>query len=237
MSRLGELARWLYRYPGPTLNTASGRNLRTFSQSLLAGAHDGDLRILNIGGGGRALPSRHVHPRVRAGTLYLDIRRTPLVSVVGDALHLPFADGSFDAALSLALLEHVPDAQHAVAEMGRVLKLGGLLYCEVPFLQVYHAAPADYVRFTESGVRRLFKGFRETDFGVCAGPSSALSWVLRKYIAGVLSGFSEHRRARQAAEFLAAWLTFPIKYLDLLMADRPAAREMASAFFYTGVKK
>jgi ubiquinone/menaquinone biosynthesis C-methylase UbiE len=36
------------------------------------------------------------------------------------AEHLPFADGEFDVATAIEVLEHVPDPEHTVAEMARV---------------------------------------------------------------------------------------------------------------------
>ena len=237
MQALKRAAIRLLRSPGPTLNTASSRNMRSFGARLSDFGSDGRLRVLNVGGGGRPLPASQVGCGVVDATIYMDIRRTPLVGVVGDALALPFADDSMDAALSLAVLEHVGDPGQSVAEMRRVLKPNGLVYCEVPFLQAYHAAPHDYTRFTDSGIRRLFRDFDEVDRGVCTGPSSALSWILRRYLAGLLTGFSDNRRAVFVAEFVAAWLTFPIKYLDYLFAERPGAPEIASAFYFLGKKK
>ena len=157
-------------------------------------------------------------------------------TLVGDALHLPVADGSYNGLISLAMLEHVPDSERAVAEMHRVLRSGALIYCEVPFIQVFHAAPHDYRRFTAAGLEKLLEDFEKIEIGVCAGPSSAFSWVARRYLTGLLTGFSSNHRARQVAEFIAAWLTFPIKYLDLIAAGRPAAAEMASAFYFLGRK-
>lgn len=47
--------------------------------------------------------------------------------VAGSCEELPFADNSFDAAWSYAVLEHVPNPEAAFSEMRRVLRPGGLL--------------------------------------------------------------------------------------------------------------
>jgi len=43
----------------------------------------------------------------------------------GDALDIPFTDDAFDATLSLLILQELPDAPRAVAEMRRVTRPGG----------------------------------------------------------------------------------------------------------------
>lgn len=45
----------------------------------------------------------------------------------GDALHLPFADESFDIAASAFVMRNLPDLAGSFAEMARVLKPGGRL--------------------------------------------------------------------------------------------------------------
>ena len=47
------------------------------------------------------------------------------------AENLPFADGEFDVASAIEVLEHVPDPEHTVAEMARVAR-GGHLIVSVP---------------------------------------------------------------------------------------------------------
>jgi len=47
--------------------------------------------------------------------------------VCGDAMHLPFADRSFDMIVSTQVIEHVPDDSGFVREAERVLKPGGCL--------------------------------------------------------------------------------------------------------------
>lgn len=53
------------------------------------------------------------------------IRVTPL----NHESQLPYADASFDVALSVGVLEHVPNDRASLAEIGRVLKPGGLFFC------------------------------------------------------------------------------------------------------------
>ena len=50
-----------------------------------------------------------------------------------DVTALPFADATFDAAMSLDVLEHVPDFRAALREFARVLRPGGRLVLTVPF--------------------------------------------------------------------------------------------------------
>ncbi|HEX3283749.1 MAG TPA: class I SAM-dependent methyltransferase [Mycobacterium sp.] len=53
-------------------------------------------------------------------------------AVKGDALDLPFADGTFDCVIASEILEHVPEDDKAIAELVRVLKPGGALAITVP---------------------------------------------------------------------------------------------------------
>ena len=47
--------------------------------------------------------------------------------VVGDALSLPYADETFDCVIASEILEHIPEDDAAIAELVRVLKVGGTL--------------------------------------------------------------------------------------------------------------
>ena len=53
-------------------------------------------------------------------------------AVKGDALDLPYSDGTFDVVIASEILEHVPEDERAIAELVRVLKPGGQLAVTVP---------------------------------------------------------------------------------------------------------
>jgi SAM-dependent methyltransferase len=53
-------------------------------------------------------------------------------AVKGDALDLPYADGTFDCVIASEILEHVPADDRAIDELVRVLKPGGQLAVTVP---------------------------------------------------------------------------------------------------------
>jgi SAM-dependent methyltransferase len=57
---------------------------------------------------------------------------SPLAMVHADACDLPFEDESFDLAVCVHVLEHIPDDRQALREMHRVLRPGGRAVLQVP---------------------------------------------------------------------------------------------------------
>ena len=58
--------------------------------------------------------------------------RPAVAIVIGDAASLPFSDGSFDAVVSVKLLNHLVEINAPISEMSRVLKGAGRLILDVP---------------------------------------------------------------------------------------------------------
>ena len=197
----------LLKPPPATLNT--GRLVRRALEMCPPRSH----RVLDLGCG----------PRLLDGTVRCDLTLGP-PGVRADAARLPFRSGTFDCVLATALLEHVPYPSHIVREVRRVLRPGGLLCVEVPFLEGYHADPDDYQRFTFRGLDVLLSRFDIIEREVCVGPNSALAWLLREYP----GAWFQSAAIALAAKFAAAWVTLPIKYLDRLMAGRPGAFRIAA---------
>jgi len=90
--------------------------------------------------------------------------------IEGNAERIPRPDASVDVVTSNGMLNLVPDKRRAIAEMFRVLRPGGCVRVQVPFLLGYHGYPDDYFRYTHSALCRMFEeaGFRvaivETDW-------------------------------------------------------------------------
>jgi ubiquinone/menaquinone biosynthesis C-methylase UbiE len=96
-------------------------------------------------------------------------------AVKGDALDLPYADGTFDVVIASEILEHVPEDGRAIDELVRVLKPGGSLAVTVPrwlpericwlLSDEYHANEGGHVRIYRADALRnkiLAHGLRFT---------------------------------------------------------------------------
>jgi len=164
----------------------------------------------------------------------IDAAPYPNVDLVADIANLPLQDESCDLVINISVLEHVPDPAPVLREIRRVLKPGGLIYTDVPFVVGYHASPGDYSRWTDEGVLRLHAGFETLRLVNNGGPTSALLWILQEWIAVVLSCGS--RRLHTWIYLAVMLLTFPLKFLDVALKHLPTARNISSCFIYVGRK-
>jgi SAM-dependent methyltransferase len=136
----------------------------------------------------------------------LEIVGYPSTDILGVGEHLPFATGSFDAALSLNVLEHVRDPFRCATELARVVRPGGRLYASAPFLQPYHGYPHHYYNMTASGLENLFAGaFTVEHLGAPASavPIWAMSWFLNSYVAGLPADVGERFRKLTVEDLMA----------------------------------
>lgn len=134
--------------------------------------------------------------------------------------------------MTTAVLEHVLYPEQVGAEIARVLKAGGLLYSELPFMQQVHEGAYDFTRFTLSGHRRLFNQFSEIDVGMVAGPATALVWALENLALALVSRAPLRKLTKVGVRFALGW----IKYLDHFLAKRPEAMDGASCTYFLGAK-
>jgi len=139
--------------------------------------------------------------------------------VLGVGEHLPFLDDTFDAVLSLAVLEHVREPMRCASEIARVLKPGGKLVCTMPFLQPLHGYPHHYFNATPQGLRRLFEDKLQVEsVSVPYGlhPIFALQWIIQRW-ANSLSGDAKRQFLDTCMQ---DFMVDPVTLMDKLYATQ-----------------
>jgi len=109
--------------------------------------------ILVIGGTtqGDGLAGPYTDPAV--DLIAFDIYVSPVVQFVADGHAILLADGCIDAVAVQAVLEHILEPTVVANEIHHVLRGGGNVYADSPFLKQVHEGPCDCTRFTDSGHR------------------------------------------------------------------------------------
>ena len=130
------LVRWVYHFEAELDQSVS-----TFALHLPEGA-----LVLDAGAGeARHAPcfarQRYVAVDLAVGDAAWDYRH---LDAIADLAALPFAPASFDAALNIVTLEHLPEPAAALSELARVLRPGAPLLIVAPHQWEVDKAPTDY---------------------------------------------------------------------------------------------
>jgi SAM-dependent methyltransferase len=113
--------------------------------------------LIDLGAG--SMPYRQfIEARVtRYDSLEHTASETP-ATFIGDVQDMQMIPSqSYDTALCLEVLEHVPNPLLAVREVFRVLRESGLFIVSVPHLSRLHMEPQDYYRFTRYGIKYMLE--------------------------------------------------------------------------------
>ena len=201
----------------PAVRTALGRLLQDLGQG----------RGVNVGGGPRRLDDRLIH---------VDLVRHPACDCAADARRLPFASGVFDLAVSQETVEHVDDPFLAVREIVRVVRPGGKIYLQVPFVIGYHPGPEDYWRFTRAGVAALLRqaGIPEARIAIAVGPGSGFYRIGVEFLAGLVGRVVP--ALYRPAKGVAALLCYPVKWLDGWLAGGVQRDRIAGGYLAVATK-
>lgn len=177
-------------------------------------------KILNLGSGPRV---------VRSDVINVDMTAYKSVAIQASLESLPFQTGEIDGFICDNVLEHVDDPTKVVLEMERILKPGGVAYISTPFLYPFHSSPVDHTRWTEAGLKKLFKNFEVMDAGTRSGYFSALTVLLCYGLSNFFSFGS--KRLYWLLVNLSLIVFFPLKFLDVVANHVPYASHTAAELY------
>ena len=186
--------------------------------------------VIDLGSGGR---------QVSASTVCVDFIVFANTSVVADVQSLPFRSESVDLVIATGLLEHVDDPVAVIKEVVRVLRPGGVVHVEVPFIQQYHEDPIDYRRYTGPGLQRELErhGLQAQRTGYHIGPTVAIITLLTYYLAMWFNGPRMAQKVLSTAIFaIASAVLWPLRYLDALAKRCWDAHRLSFGVYCTASK-
>jgi SAM-dependent methyltransferase len=187
-------------------------------------------RVLDLGAGGR---------RVSSGTICVDFIPFGGTDLVADVQRLPVRDGVADLVIATGLLEHVEDDRAVLREAARVLRPGGYVHIEIPFLQQYHEDPIDCRRLTVQGLEKELQrvGLEPVKSGSHIGPTVTMITLAAYYMSLWFEGKSQAAKVVSTGVFFACSVLFwPLKFLDLLLVNKRSTHRLAFAVFCTARK-
>lgn len=118
----------------------------------------------------------------------VDIQRSGLADIICVGEYLPFTDNVFSAILCSQVLEHVSEPTSLIKECQRVLKKNSFFFLSTHGTWPIHGAPHDYWRWTEYGLRKLFKDFKEVEIKSCGNSIVSILQLLEIYVPHSFSG-------------------------------------------------
>ncbi len=180
--------------------------------------------IVSIGGGPK---------RDRNNIINLNIDTYLDVDIVGDAHNLPFKNNSIDGIVINAVLEHLESPIIAVNEIFRVLKKGGYVLAETPFLQHYHGYPLHFQNYTLTGHNYLFKKFKILQSGPIEGPFCTLS----NLVMNIPEDLITNKYVRKIILYIFAICLLPIRMLDIFLINNRNVYKLTSGVYVFAQKQ
>lgn len=121
--------------------------------------------------------------RVYRNCLCVEVYRSRTADlIVAPTCRYPIKNNTFDGISCFAVPEHTRQPWVVVEEMHRMLKPGGKVWIDWPFLQPVHGYPSHYYNATREGLRALFEdnGFHTDEIGTLEwqGPDATMMRIM-----------------------------------------------------------
>jgi len=165
----------------------------------------------------------------------IDVYPYKNIDIISDAEKTPFENNSVDMVISRSVLEHMPNPEQAILEIKRILKPGGFVFLEMPFMFPFHGSPSDYTRYTIQGLKEKFKDFEIIQSGTRSGPIATLVIQLM-YILALFLSFGSKKLYSLFLSFFMVTLS-PLKIFDFLTWPFPQSEESANHIYFLARKR
>ena len=182
------------------------------------GLADHTRSILNAGSSG---------VRYSANCTNVDIQDKPGVDLVCDLHELPGDIGPFDAVVCNAVLQYCRDPVRVAGNFHRVLKPGGYLFVDAPWVQPYCPDTPDLYRFSEEALQRIFSDFELIE----SGPSIYSGSALHMLATHMAQNATRNRYVNVTLRYAVGALFYPLRGL------RTAREARTAGAFYLVARK
>jgi SAM-dependent methyltransferase len=164
---------------------------------------------------------------------YINIDRNTIPNVFGNVTAVPFASESCNCIVCTEVLEHLTEPGKCVDEIHRLLLPGGKAFVSIPFLFPIHADPYDFQRFTDDGLRWLFREFTTLEIIPMGGYLGVMGMFIELGVAGIKGQQLHKKVTRRLLTWLARWLCAQ----DLKPTTQPEAwTKFTTGYFLRAIK-
>lgn len=172
-------------------------------------------RVLDIGSGTQTPYRSFFETEHYVGLDYFESTH-----VSADATNLPFRSNVASVVLATEVMEHLPHPQQALAEMNRVLEMGGHLVLTVPLIWGVHDY-IDYQRWTARGLQEMLErhGFDVTHLKPRGGIFSMIGCMIGQ-IPMQLFGKMQGQGRLRSVLYMACWASLSTLQWILAPLDR-----------------
>jgi SAM-dependent methyltransferase len=140
----------------------------------------------------------------------VDIQQKHGIHCLCDVHHIPFGEATFDIVVLSAVLQYCRDPYQVASELLRVLKPGGILYVDAPFVQPYCPDTLDLFRFSKDALGIIFNQFEIQQCDTSIPGGSALAF----YCQSLARNATGNRYVDYAFGFIVSICILPLAYLN-----------------------
>ncbi|MFN8435238.1 MAG: methyltransferase domain-containing protein [Anaerolineales bacterium] len=165
---------------------------------------------------------------------YLNLDLSTRPNIFADVTCVPMLSNSVNCILCTEVLEHIQNPQTCVDEIHRILLDDGIVFVSTPFFYPVHADPHDFQRFTEDGLRYLFREFKTVEVYRMGGYAGVLGLLVELGVMELNEKKNIHKLLRWCMKWISRWLI----YADIskIGSDADSFQKFTTGYFLKAIR-